>query len=66
MWLSLWNVASPIGLMIGAIIGGYYQDRGGRRLSLAMGSFLSAVAVALCYISDLPDDIDARDRKSVV
>lgn len=47
-------------MMIGSIIGGYYQDRGGRRLSLATGSFLSAIAVAICYVADLPDDIDSR------
>lgn len=59
-WLSLWNAASPIGMMIGSIIGGYYQDKGGRRLSLATGSFLSAIAVAICYVADLPDAIDSR------
>ncbi|KAJ5152644.1 Major facilitator superfamily domain general substrate transporter [Penicillium canariense] len=60
MWLSLWNAASPIGMMFGAICGGVFQDRGGRRLSLATGSFLSAIAVAMCYVADLPDDMDSR------
>ncbi|KAJ5110484.1 hypothetical protein N7532_001019 [Penicillium argentinense] len=59
-WLSLWNAASPIGMMIGSLMGGYYQDRGGRRLALATGSFLSAIAVAMCYVADLPDDIESR------
>lgn len=60
MWLSLWNVASPIGMMLGSIIGGQFQDRGGRRISLATGAFLSAIAVAICYVADLPDEITAR------
>ncbi|KAJ5330139.1 hypothetical protein N7452_010529 [Penicillium brevicompactum] len=60
MWLSLWNVSSCIGLMFGSIIGGYYQERRGRRITLAIGSFLSTIAVAICYISDLPDEIDSR------
>ncbi|KAJ5960718.1 uncharacterized protein N7479_007868 [Penicillium vulpinum] len=60
MWLSLWNVSSCIGLMFGSILGGYYQDRGGRRITLAIGSFLSTIAVAICYISDLPDDLETR------
>lgn len=60
MWLSLWNASSPIGMMIGAIFGGHFQDRGGRRLALATGSFLSAIAVAMCYVADLPDDMDSR------
>ncbi|CAI7569637.1 unnamed protein product [Penicillium pancosmium] len=59
-WLSLWNAASPIGMMVGAIIGGYYQDRGGRRLSLATGSFLSAVAGVVIYLCDLHPDMDSR------
>lgn len=46
--------------MIGSILGGYYQDRRGRRLTLAIGSFLSAIAIAICYISDLPDSIESR------
>lgn len=60
MWLSLWNVASPIGMMVGSMIGGQFQDRGGRRISLATGAFFSAIAVAICYVADLPDDLTAR------
>ncbi|CAG8248154.1 unnamed protein product [Penicillium nalgiovense] len=60
MWLSLWNVSSCIGLMLGSILGGYYQDRRGRRITLAIGSFLSTIAVAICYISDLPDGMETR------
>lgn len=60
MWLSLWNVSSCIGLMVGSVFCGYYQDRVGRRFTLATGSCLSAIAVAICYVSDLPDDIDTR------
>ncbi|CAG8004343.1 unnamed protein product [Penicillium olsonii] len=60
MWLSLFNVSGCIGLMFGSIFGGYFQERYGRRLALALGSFLSAIAVAICYVSDLPDDIESR------
>lgn len=60
MWLSLWNVSSCIGVMFGSIVGGYYQDRRGRRITLAIGSFLSTIAVAICYISDLPDGMETR------
>lgn len=47
-------------MMIGSIIGGQFQDRGGRRICLATGAFLSAIAVAICYVADRPDDITAR------
>ncbi|KAJ5151623.1 hypothetical protein N7492_009918 [Penicillium capsulatum] len=60
MWLSLWSAASPIGMMIGAVLGGQFQDKAGRRVALATGSFLSALAVALCYVADLPDDLETR------
>ncbi|KAH8651421.1 general substrate transporter [Xylariales sp. PMI_506] len=59
-WLSLWSVASPIGQMIGAIVGGKFQDRFGRRWSLGLSSLLSAVGVAICYTSYLPEAIDSR------
>ncbi|KAF2126072.1 MFS general substrate transporter [Dothidotthia symphoricarpi CBS 119687] len=59
-WLALWNVASPIGAMMGSLFGGWMQDRIGRRLALATSSFLSALAVAVMYISYLPADITGR------
>ncbi|KAJ5667735.1 uncharacterized protein N7477_006305 [Penicillium maclennaniae] len=52
--------ASPIEMMLGSIIGGQFQDRAGRRISLATGAFLSAIVVAICYVADLPDEITAR------
>ncbi|KAF1847397.1 MFS general substrate transporter [Cucurbitaria berberidis CBS 394.84] len=59
-WLALWNVASPIGAMLGALFGGWLQDRIGRRLTMGSCSFLSAIGVAIMYISYLPTDITGR------
>ncbi|RAL12918.1 proton myo-inositol cotransporter [Aspergillus homomorphus CBS 101889] len=63
VWLSLWSVAGPIGGLFGAIAGGVVQDRVGRRLSLAIASFISAVAVAVLYVSNLPTEIN--DRRAI-
>lgn len=60
LWLSVWSAAGPIGMMAGSLVGGYLQDHCGRRASLCVGSMLSAVAVTLCYVSDLPDAMDSR------
>lgn len=60
LWLGLWNFASPGVAMIGSLIGGQLQDIYGRRVALAIGSILSAVGVAICFTSNLPDDIDSR------
>ncbi|KAK2605862.1 hypothetical protein QQS21_003702 [Conoideocrella luteorostrata] len=60
LWLGLWTFASPGGSIIGALCGGQIQDLVGRRASIAIGSFLSATAVAICYVSYIPSDADAR------
>ncbi|KAK1461929.1 hypothetical protein CCUS01_01519 [Colletotrichum cuscutae] len=60
LWLGLWNFVSPGCSMIGSLIGGVFQDRYGRRASLALGSFLSAIGVAVCFVSNLSLDIHTR------
>ena len=59
-WLALWNISSPIGAMIGSVFGGWLQDKVGRRRALAYSSFLSAIGVAIMFISYLPADITGR------
>ncbi|KAK6212140.1 hypothetical protein QIS74_10094 [Colletotrichum tabaci] len=60
LWLGLWNFVSPGCSMVGSLIGGVFQDRYGRRASLAVGSFLSAIGVAVCFVSNLSPDIHTR------
>lgn len=60
VWLSLWSALGPIGQMAGSLIGGWTQDRLGRRVSLLLGGIISAFAVAVCYVANLPDHIDSR------
>lgn len=60
LWLGLWTFISPGASMPGSIIGGYVQDMFGRRWSFIIGTFISAVAVAICYVSNLSDDINTR------
>jgi MFS family permease len=59
-WLALWNIASPIGGMAGSLVGSWVNDRIGRRRTLAISSFLSAIGVAIMYVSYLPTDITGR------
>ncbi|KAK1753816.1 alpha-glucosides permease MPH3-like protein 3 [Echria macrotheca] len=60
LWLGLWNFISPGLSTLGAIASGFVGDRFGRRVSLALGSFVCAVGVAICFVSNRPDDIDTR------
>lgn len=46
--------------MIGSLGGGWLNDKIGRRRALAMNSFLSAIGVAVMYVSYLPADINGR------
>ncbi|KAL4863106.1 hypothetical protein BDV12DRAFT_206780 [Aspergillus spectabilis] len=60
LWLGLWNIANPIGGILGALTGGYVQDRAGRRRSLTIASIISAIGVAVAYVSDISADITRR------
>lgn len=60
LWLGLWTFISPGGGMVGSLIAGYFQDIFGRKASFAVGSFLGAVGVAICFVSNLPGGINAR------
>ncbi|KAK8021732.1 hypothetical protein PG990_006870 [Apiospora arundinis] len=55
-WLSLWLGLPPIGSITGSALGGWLQDRVGRRRTLVLGSLVSAVAVALIFFSHLAAD----------
>jgi MFS family permease len=46
--------------MAGSLIGGWVNDKIGRRRALAISSFLSAIGVAVMYVSYLPHDITGR------
>lgn len=46
--------------MIGAVTGGWIQERLGRRKSIMLGSLISAASIGVCYVSYIPGDIDAR------
>ncbi|KAL4782141.1 general substrate transporter [Aspergillus varians] len=60
LWLGLWNIANPIGGILGALAGGYIQDRAGRCCSLTIASIVSAMGVAVAYVSSLSSDIITR------
>ncbi|MBE3041164.1 MFS transporter [Candidatus Bathyarchaeota archaeon] len=46
--------------MLGAVCGGSFQDRFGRRWALASSSIICAAGVAVCFVSDIPESADAR------
>jgi MFS family permease len=59
-WFAAWQVSTNIGLMAGAILSGWLQDRIGRRWNLIISSLICSVAVAVCYVSDRPTTLEAR------
>lgn len=59
-WLSLWLASTPLGMALGSIFAGWYQDVVGRRLSLMTCSAVCAVGVAGIFFSYLLPDIEAK------
>ncbi|KAF4993350.1 hypothetical protein FDECE_13465 [Fusarium decemcellulare] len=53
-WLTLWMALPPAGSALGAVTGGWLQDRIGRRFSLMIGSIISAIAISCIFFSHLP------------
>ncbi|CAI6091760.1 unnamed protein product [Clonostachys chloroleuca] len=60
MWLSLWTAASPLGMAVGSLFAGWFQDIVGRRMSLFTGSGVTGVGAAIILCSYLPPDIEAK------
>lgn len=47
-------------MMIGSLFVGYFQDWYGRKASFFVSSFLAAIATAICFCSQYPDEILQR------
>lgn len=58
LWLSLWMAANPLGMALGSVFSGWFQDVVGRKRSLAMGAAVCAVGVACIFFSCLPKDLE--------
>ncbi|TDZ33795.1 MFS transporter fmqE [Colletotrichum spinosum] len=59
LWVSLWSASIPLGMALGSIFAGWFQDRVGRRMSLRAGSVICAIGVAGIFFSYLPANINA-------
>ena len=53
--MSAWNAASPVGMMLGSLVGAVLMDNYGRRLSLGLGSVSSSIGVAVIWASQYND-----------
>ncbi|CAM1511848.1 Fc.00g093610.m01.CDS01 [Cosmosporella sp. VM-42] len=60
LWLTLWLALPPAGATTGSVLGGWMQDRIGRKFSLMVGSIISAIAVALIFFSYLATTQDSK------
>lgn len=60
MWLGIWHAASPIGIMVGAMIAGLVQEKTGRRICLILGSLVGIFGIAICFGSSYVGSLEAR------
>lgn len=59
-WLGAWTAASPIGLIFGAAVAGWFQNWRGRKQSLLLGNAVTTVGIAICFVSNRVDGIHSR------
>ncbi|KAH8179184.1 sugar transporter domain-containing protein [Sarocladium implicatum] len=60
LWQGLWTAFNQLGVMLGALLNGFLQDRFGRRKMVFLGSFIVSGAVAMGYTSYMPESREAR------
>ena len=60
VWISLWAVSHPFGAAIGSILGGFAQDKIGRRYTLGIATVWQAACITICFLSDRAPTVDTR------
>lgn len=60
MWLGIWAAASPIGIMMGAMIAGLVQEKTGRRICLILGSLIGILGIVTCFGSSYVSALGCR------
>ncbi|CRG91449.1 Alpha-glucosides permease MPH3 [Talaromyces islandicus] len=60
VWLSLWAVSGPLGTAVGSLLGGWAQDRFGRRFTIGVASVWQATSITICFLSDEAPSIETR------
>ncbi|KAK1996000.1 alpha glucoside transporter [Colletotrichum falcatum] len=60
LWVSLWSASIPLGMALGSVFAGWYQDRVGRIWSLRTGAIVCALGVGGIFFSYLPAGMDAK------
>ncbi|KAM0229671.1 hypothetical protein ACHAP5_011581 [Fusarium lateritium] len=59
-WLSLWMGLPPAGAAIGSLLGGWLQNKIGRKWTLFMGTMVSVVAIACMFFSHVPEPLATK------
>jgi MFS family permease len=59
-WLSLWMGLPPAGAAVGSILGGWLQNKIGRKWTLFMGTMVSIVAIACMFFSHIPEPLATK------
>ncbi|CAH0038174.1 unnamed protein product [Clonostachys solani] len=54
-WLTIWQSVNPIGQCIGFLVGGWIQDKIGRKFTIMAGSVISGIGVGFLFFSSLLD-----------
>ncbi|KAF4339292.1 maltose permease MAL61 [Fusarium beomiforme] len=59
-WLSLWLGLPPAGAALGGLLGGWLQNRLGRKLTLLFGTIFSVIAIACIFFSHMLEPLDTK------
>ncbi|KAF9774188.1 hypothetical protein IL306_007864 [Fusarium sp. DS 682] len=59
-WLSLWLGLPPAGAALGGLLGGWLQNRIGRKFTLLFGTIISVIAIACIFFSHMPKPLDTK------
>ena len=59
-WLGLWSAGQPLGSLFGSILGGFLQDRIGRKKSLNIGSLICAAGILVIFSSHWSGIVDGK------